>query len=65
MSKNKKPRPRWHCEKCGMYWVSCDPVCIICDRYGKPLNEGCLSFARLEKILRKAANGIDKDNLQH
>lgn len=46
-SKKAKPRPRWHCEKCDMYWVSCDPVCIICDRYGKPLNEGA------EKILKK------------
>jgi hypothetical protein len=47
-SKKTKPRPRWHCEKCDMYWVSCDPVCIICDRYGKPLNEGA------EKIINKA-----------
>jgi hypothetical protein len=31
-----------------MYWVSCDPVCIICDRYGKPLNEDA------EKIINKA-----------
>lgn len=46
-SKKAKPRPRWHCEKCDMYWVSCDPVCIICDRYGKPLNEDA------EKILNK------------
>lgn len=50
-SKKAKPRPRWHCEKCDMYWVSCDPVCIICDRYGKPLNEGA------KKILKKGENG--------
>lgn len=46
-SKKDKPRPRWHCEKCDMYWVSCDPVCIICDRHAKPLNEDA------EKLIRK------------
>lgn len=59
MSKNKKPRPVWLCPKCGMRWVSCEPVCLLCEVYGKAMNEGA------EKILRKAANGIDKDNLQH
>lgn len=48
MSKNKKPRPCWKCEKCGMKWVNCDPTCIICKIYGTALNEGA------EKLLRKA-----------
>lgn len=46
-SKKEKPRPRWYCERCGMLWVSCEPVCILCGIGGKPLNEGA------EKILKK------------
>lgn len=46
-SKKNKPRPRWLCPKCGMYWVNCEPICIICDIYGKPMNEGA------EKIMSK------------
>ena len=48
MSKNKKPRPVWLCPRCGMRWVNCDPVCILCEVYGEPQNESA------EKILRKA-----------
>ncbi len=48
MSKNKKPRPVWLCPKCGMRWVNCDPVCILCEVYGQAQNESA------EKILRKA-----------
>lgn len=59
MSKNKKPRPVWLCPTCGLWWVSCMPTCIKCKLLGQAQNEGA------EKILRKAANGIDKDNLQH
>lgn len=40
-------RPRWFCGKCGMLWVNCEPICIICGVVGKPLNEGA------EKILNK------------
>jgi hypothetical protein len=47
MSKNKKPRPVWLCPKCGMRWVNCDPVCILCKLYGQAQNESA------EKILRK------------
>lgn len=54
MSKKKKsqPRPRFVCRKCGMLWVCCDPVCILCGVPGEPLNEGA------EKVLTKwrAAN---------
>ena len=46
-SKKEKPRPRWCCEKCGMVWVNCEPICILCRIEGKPLNEGA------EKILKK------------
>lgn len=46
-SKKAKPRPRFVCEKCGMLWVSCEPVCILCGVIGKPLNEGA------EKLIRK------------
>lgn len=53
MSKNKKPRPVWLCPKCGMRWVSCEPVCLLCGVYGKAMNEGA------EKILRKAVRGCE------
>ena len=46
-SKKNKPRPRWLCGKCGMLWVNCEPVCIICGVVGKPLNEGA------EKLIAK------------
>jgi hypothetical protein len=46
-SKRIKPRPCWKCEKCGMRWVNCDPVCIICGIPGRALNEGA------EKLIRK------------
>lgn len=48
-SKKMKPRPRWLCGKCGMLWVNCEPVCIICGVTGKPLNEGA------EKLIAKLA----------
>lgn len=50
MSKKKKnqPRPRFVCRKCGMLWVNCDPVCILCKVFGEPQNESA------EKIQRKA-----------
>ena len=46
-SKKEKPRPRFVCERCGMLWVSCEQVCVICGITGKPLNEGAT------KILNK------------
>ena len=51
-SKKSKPRPRWCCEKCGMVWVNCEPIRILCRVAGKPLNEGA------EKILKKVRNDI-------
>lgn len=52
MKKSKKntPRPRWHCPKCKMLWVNCEPICIICGVYGTALNESA------EKVLRKKQN---------
>lgn len=46
-SKKNKPRPRWFCGKCGMLWVNCEPVCIICGAYGTALNESA------EKIMKR------------
>jgi hypothetical protein len=53
MSKKKKnqARPRFFCRACGLMWVSCEPMCVICKVHGEPLNEGA------EKVLRKAKNG--------
>lgn len=53
-SKKSKPRPRWLCPKCGMYWVNCEPMCILCGVAGKPLNEGA------EKIMNKTE--VDNGN---
>lgn len=47
-SKKEKPRPRFLCEKCGMLWVNCDPVCILCKTIGTPLNESA------DKVIKKA-----------
>ena len=46
-SKKNKPRPAWTCPKCKIYWVSCEPACVICKSPGVPMNEGA------EKILGK------------
>ncbi len=49
-SKKNKPRPAWSCGVCGLYWVSCEPTCVLCGSTGKPLNAGA------EKLLRKINN---------
>lgn len=46
-SKKDKPRPRFYCAKCGLRWVSCEPLCVICRVSGEPLNEGA------EKLIKK------------
>jgi hypothetical protein len=49
MKKSKKntPRPRWHCDKCGLLWVSCEPDCIICGVRATPLSDSA------DKIIEK------------
>ena len=51
-SKKDKPRPVWLCPKCGMRWVSCEPVCLLCEVFGQAQNEGA------EKILKKAKGAV-------
>ena len=51
-SKKAKPRPAWTCVKCKLYWVSCEPTCVICKSVGIPQNEGA------EKIIKKSAEVI-------
>lgn len=48
--KSPKPRPVFHCPKCGIRWVSLEPKCMICKRIGEPLNEGA------KKLIQKQEN---------
>lgn len=59
MSKKKKnqARPRWKCRHCGLLWVSCEPMCIICRVHGEPLNESA------EKVLRKVKKESVHDSI--
>lgn len=51
-SKKLKPRPAWICDKCKIYWVSCEKTCMKRKSVGIPQNEGA------EKILKKSAEVI-------
>ena len=48
MKKSKKntPRPAWTCAKCKLYWVSCEPTCVLCKSVGLPMNEGAAKLMR-------------------